>query len=351
MGAQIVTGFENGNPMNISHSRGSSGSRTTLSKTTRSCTTTMERWSSRPKDTRIEKLYNMILERASIYRSKPKPVRTVEGDRNLMLVGREPSGDGGALISTLEEEAASALPSAFTDTVNATEEKPSLGVEKLAGRAYQLHASSNLEVPAAEAATAMGWLLRPDVRSSNTIDLDRVAKLAAHPTLGATMDEGIRQYQRILDLLPQDLRLLNWHHANLEYANAVNVNELSLSDWDQDIGNEFEGAHCEIIGGYQQVARGLWHCPQKLDVRFDCAVKSIHTESDGSGLVKIECANGQTFEADRVVLTPSLGVLKSQSIHFAPSLPSWKLDAIERLGFGLLNKVRLQPRALQQLMA
>jgi lysine-specific histone demethylase 1 len=156
------------------------------------------------------------------------------------------------------------------------------------------------------------------------------------------MDEGIQQYQEMLGLTAQDLRLLNWHHANLEYANAANVNELSLSGWDQDIGNEFEGEHCEIVGGYTQVPRGLWQVPQPLDVRFGHAVKSIRYRAeslDTEASATIECHNGEKVEADEVVLTSSLGVLKEGSIDFKPPLPEWKTSCIERMGFGLLNKV------------
>ena len=143
---------------------------------------------------------------------------------------------------------------------------------------------------------------------------------------------------------PRDMRLLSWHHANLEYANAASVNQLSLSGWDQDIGNEFEGEHTEVIGGYQQVPRGLWQSPSKLDVRFNTPVKAIHYQTDKEHVgkaVRVECGNGEVYEADQIVLTTPLGVLKSGSITFQPPLPDWKQDVIERMGFGLLNKVGL----------
>jgi lysine-specific histone demethylase 1 len=45
--------------------------------------------------------------------------------------------------------------------------------------------------------------------------------------------------QALVDLSPMDLKLLNWHWANLEYGNATNLNRLSLKQWDQDDGNEY----------------------------------------------------------------------------------------------------------------
>ena len=340
MGAQIVTGFEHGNPLDAII-RGQLGipyhglrDNTILYDYDGTIVEPSQ-------DLLVEKLYNDVLERASVYRNKPAMFRTVEGDRSLILFGRDPSDTGGASIAALENSNAP-LPANAETTASTTEEKPSSGVEKLAGRSYQLTAGVNPNVSAAEAASAMGWRLQPEASNTRSIDLDSIAKSSEYPTLGQAMDEGIRQYQKFLELTPRDLRLLNWHHANLEYANAVNVNQLSLSGWDQDIGNEFAGEHTEIIGGYQQVPRGLWQCPNKLDVRFSSPVKHIHYNNEEKRVgkaVRVECNNGEIFAADRAVITAPLGVLKSGAITFQPPLPDWKEGVIERMGFGLLNKV------------
>jgi len=340
MGAQIVTGFEHGNPLNAII-RGQLGipyhglrDNTILYDYDG---TVVEK----SQDVLVEKLYNDVLERASVYRNKPAVFRTVEGDRNLMLFGREPADHGEETVAELEKSNTPLPPNAMT-TASTTEEKPSTGVEKLAGRAYQLSAGFNANIAATQAVRNMGWPLKHDAPIVHSLGMESVAKASIYPTLGQTMDEGIKQYQSILDLKPRDMRLLNWHHANLEYANAVSVNQLSLSGWDQDIGNEFEGEHTEIIGGYQQVPRGLWQCPTKLDVRFKTVIKSIHYNTEDRGIgkaVKVVCTNGEVYEADEIVLTTPLGVLKSGSITFQPPLPDWKQGVIERMGFGLLNKV------------
>ncbi|KAF1951887.1 lysine-specific histone demethylase 1 [Byssothecium circinans] len=342
MGAQIVTGYEHGNPMNALI-RGQLGipyhglrDNTILYDYDG---TVVER----SQDMLVEKLYNDVLERASVYRNKPAIFRTVEGDRNMMLFGREPSDTGGATIAELEQSN-NPLPTNATTTASTIEEKPSTGVEKRAGRTYQLSAGFNPNISATQAARDMGWQTKNGASELHALDMDGAAKASKYPTLGQIMDEGIKAYQKIVDLKPRDMRLLNWHHANLEYANAASVNQLSLSGWDQDIGNEFEGQHTEIIGGYQQVPRGLAQCPTPLDVRFKSVIKSVHynMEEQGAGkAVKVECTNGEVFEADQIVLTAPLGVLKSGSIDFQPPLPDWKQDVIERMGFGLLNKVVL----------
>lgn len=157
------------------------------------------------------------------------------------------------------------------------------------------------------------------------------------------MDGLVTAYEKMANLQPVDYRLLNWHYANLEYANAANVHELSLGGWDQDGGNEFEGRHSQVIGGYSQVPRALLDFPTTLEVQLGKPVSKIsQTRRSEDGAPKtsiIETESGETFNADHVVVTVPLGVLKEKSIKFEPALPDWKTGAIQRLGFGLLNKV------------
>ena len=58
----------------------------------------------------------------------------------------------------------------------------------------------------------------------------------------------------------------------------------------------------------------------------------VHAHSTETGCSSI-------FKADAVLVSVPLGVLKSQAITFQPPLPEWKQQAINNLGFGLLNKV------------
>jgi monoamine oxidase len=48
----------------------------------------------------------------------------------------------------------------------------------------------------------------------------------------------------------------------------------------------------------------------------------------------------ETYRAEAVLVTVPLGVLKENVITFDPPLPEEKQSAIERLGFGNLNKVK-----------
>ncbi|KAI9795386.1 MAG: hypothetical protein M1835_005901 [Candelina submexicana] len=335
LGAHIITGFDHGNPLSIII-RGQLALPYYALKDNSILYDTSGIAVEKERDVRVEKLFNDVLDRASNYRHKSVLRPTIEGDRVLIEQGRDSPGEGGVTISKVEQ-------STLLQTLRENEQVP-VGLDKLTGRA---HTAAGLpsKVPAVEAAKAMGWHVKPGIDSTQTVELDGLARLQQHPSLGAVMDDAIRQYQDILELDGKDMRLLNWHYANLEYANAANVSELSLGGWDQDTGNEFEGHHAQIIGGYLQVPRAIWQSPTPLDVRTRKVVTGIFQDLDGSSATsstaKVKCEDGEVIDADQVVMTVPLGILKERSVQFEPALPPWKLGPIARLGFGTLNKVIL----------
>lgn len=76
----------------------------------------------------------------------------------------------------------------------------------------------------------------------------------------------------------KDRQLLDWHFANLEFANATPLASLSLKHWDQDDDFEFSGSHLTVKKGYDCVPLAL---AEGLDVRFNANVKEIVYNSKG----------------------------------------------------------------------
>lgn len=152
-------------------------------------------------------------------------------------------------------------------------------------------------------------------------------------------------------LSSNDRQILDWHFANLEFANATPLNNLSLKHWDQDDDFEFIGNHTTVKNGYSCVPIAL---TEGLDIRVNTAVKNIKYFAGG---VEVTAENlktnntSVTYKADLVLCTLTLGVLKVATsplstnqinrVLFEPPLPDWKQAAIQRLGFGNLNKVIL----------
>lgn len=113
-----------------------------------------------------------------------------------------------------------------------------------------------------------------------------------------------------------------------EYAGPLD----RLSAWYVAEDGEFDGDDVLFPGGYGQIAM---HLAKGLTIKTGHSVTQVDWGKKG---VRITCANGASFEADRVILTVPLGVLKSGAIRFTPALPPRKAKAIDRLGMGLLNK-------------
>ncbi|WP_099040772.1 flavin monoamine oxidase family protein [Mycobacterium neglectum] len=128
--------------------------------------------------------------------------------------------------------------------------------------------------------------------------------------------------------------LIQWAVASEivgEYA--ADPDELSLR-WLGSEG-EFGGGDLILPGGYEQLTQ---HLARGLTIKLGAEVsKVIHSDLG----VRLETIQG-AVDADRVIITIPLGVLKAGAIAFDPPLPDEKQAAIERLGFGLLDKVVLK---------
>ncbi|KAH0558224.1 Lysine-specific histone demethylase 1A [Cotesia glomerata] len=102
----------------------------------------------------------------------------------------------------------------------------------------------------------------------------------------------------------------------------------------------------QMRNGYSCVPVAL---SEGLDIRLNTAVRIVRYNENG---VEVWAApsrsphtNVTVHKADAVLVTLPLGVLKASTppsaVTFDPPLPDWKTQAIQRLGFGNLNKVVL----------
>ncbi len=148
--------------------------------------------------------------------------------------------------------------------------------------------------------------------------------------------------QQILDargLLPEDEQAVRYHlNVILREDAAEDAARLSLQNWED--GYLVYGHGDSILHrGYRAVVDAL---ADGLDVRLGHVVTRVET-GDGSLPVRVVTDRGD-FHADRVLVTLPLGVLKHGSVAFEPPLPPAKQTAVERLGFGVLNKIALHFR-------
>lgn len=112
----------------------------------------------------------------------------------------------------------------------------------------------------------------------------------------------------------------------------------------------FPGEEITIAKGYMSIIEsiasvlpdGLIQLGRKIE-KIEWQPSSCHGTARP---VKLHFLDGTTFEADHVIVTVSLGVLKArirdESSIFSPPLPSFKNQAITKLGYGVVNKLFLQ---------
>lgn len=146
----------------------------------------------------------------------------------------------------------------------------------------------------------------------------------------------------------------NWWLANIEYGSASPLKYISSTFWDDDSFVDWKGPHVMVRKGYGQQIQKLrknLHIEQnknvcKIESNFtiNCDATSITSITENiSKKIIITTSDGVKNIFDTCVITVPLGVLKnSKHIEFIPSLPNWKFNAINRLGFGILNKVILE---------
>jgi Flavin containing amine oxidoreductase len=104
-----------------------------------------------------------------------------------------------------------------------------------------------------------------------------------------------------------------------------------------------------VRNGYSCVPVAL---SENLDIKLSTAVRQIRYSNNDVEVVTSNARNQSnpvTYKADVVLCTLPLGVLKQSTqqqttalpntVQFNPPLPDWKVAAIQRLGFGNLNKV------------
>ena len=120
--------------------------------------------------------------------------------------------------------------------------------------------------------------------------------------------------------------------AATEFDSGGWLEALSARNWSS--GDKFPGKDVILPDGYKAVPELLG---RGLDIRLSAPVTNVTYGTSG---VTVN-AGGAAFNADFAIVTIPLGVLKAKSVGFNPPLPTQKLEAIDRLGMGQINKVFL----------
>jgi monoamine oxidase len=119
-------------------------------------------------------------------------------------------------------------------------------------------------------------------------------------------------------------------NMSIAEANAANLNQLSLYEWDDDYIETMLRA-AVVPDGYVRFVEAL---AEGLDIRYEHAVSRISYDKKG---VAVQTNRGE-FRAPYAVVTLPHAVLAGKSVEFFPPLPDWKRKAISGIGVGLSDK-------------
>ena len=120
--------------------------------------------------------------------------------------------------------------------------------------------------------------------------------------------------------------------AYLEFDTGGDISKISSKYFDDD--DAYSGADVIVTNGYDKVTDFL---AKGLDIQLNTRVSSIDYASAKVNIT----ANANNIEADYVVVSVPLGVLKNKVITFTPALPTDKINAINDTNMGNVNKFLL----------
>ncbi|XP_053571814.1 lysine-specific histone demethylase 2 [Bombina bombina] len=132
-------------------------------------------------------------------------------------------------------------------------------------------------------------------------------------------------------------KVLQFHLSNLEYACGSNLHLVSARSWDHnEFFAQFAGDHTMLSNGYSVIIDKL---AEGLDICLNSPVRNVDYTGDE---VQLTTSDGQTYTAQKVLVTAPLALLQKGVIKFNPPLPEKKVKAINSLGAGIIEKIALQ---------
>lgn len=162
----------------------------------------------------------------------------------------------------------------------------------------------------------------------------------------------IEHFKKYAESLPTEnerklaLKLLDYHiRFHIIDNSTLSLKDVSAKDWGTySFNGESCQAHINFKNSFQDLV-AIVADQLKDQIRYEKVVDQIcwGTSSQAPvAKVLIRCRDGSVYQANQVIVTFSLGVLKERPELFHPALPESHLNAIEKFGFGTINKVFIQ---------
>ena len=137
-------------------------------------------------------------------------------------------------------------------------------------------------------------------------------------------------------------------------SGANSMNEVSLKYF--GVYQEYPGGHLTIPSGYFSLIKVLLEDIQLLSTEHKCSFEyftnskvenilwsGLETQCNKKFPITVQCSNGESYQCQHLIVTIPLGCLKKNSDDlFKPMLPEYKQKCIQRMGFGVVDKIFLE---------
>lgn len=170
-------------------------------------------------------------------------------------------------------------------------------------------------------------------------DFDITRSWALEPLMALT-GESFLDYLRRIGFSDAQIRYTERAWANATADTLANISAIGALE---DVGVFPPAGHPQLPsageGDYRVVEgydRLIDHLARGLDIRLNAPVRAVKWDE---APVQVLTDDGTTLEAERMLITLPLGVLKQGRVNFTPDLPAWKQAAIQSLTMGVGMKI------------
>ncbi len=201
---------------------------------------------------------------------------------------------------------------------------------------YGLHTNDQLSVIG-----LLGWtdgrlVHGADFLRSTAMRMALNTHAAAHDApAGATLLDAARAWAAANQLRPSDDDWRVWTSYARQYY-AADPTEVGAAEFGEPtFPGDGQRLMYRVVEGYSALMRRL---VEGVDVRLSTVARRIEWSQDGVRAV----TDGDTYEAERAIITLPLAVLQQGDVAFDPPLPGDKQRAIDGLGSGANGKIILR---------
>lgn len=183
---------------------------------------------------------------------------------------------------------------------------------------------------------SLDGILKSEKQVSNDVDVKKAWAFEKSIDKFSGSDKSFLDHE-IEQQIPERVR----HIVNADFGNDWGTSDefLSVAGVAEEDNAWTAGLNDYLVKNYNYIDLLNHKCSNILPfIKTNSKVVSINYEA---ALLKVTDNSGNHYKADKILITVPLSILQKQIIDFAPTLPQWKIDAINNIRMGNGMKIIL----------